>query len=229
MASQLPALHGLIVVRDGHYPRYLPTESASQRRGVIYRKKCPGCLTRYSLLPNDVVPLHSHSLQLMCGRLRASLEGQADRSRAFYQENELLLDDGHHDESWTDSLDSQYPSPRLFRSWRRKLGVRAQAWMHRLLLACIFAGCDLKGRLAEVVQVFAGCSEPLRPLALAAGLVALQQQKSAWDSLPRTVLLLACSASHKPSLAAGRPPPHYGGDLELPTLPALQRQGGLLE
>jgi hypothetical protein len=215
MAAQLPTLLGLIVVRDGHYPRYLPT-AAGPEPGVIYRKKCPGCLTRYSLLPNDVVPLHGHSLGLMCNRLRASLEGRPySRSRAFYEENELLLDDDLEDESWADRLENQH---RLFRSWRRRFGARAQAWMQRLLLACIFAGCDLKGRFAELVQVFSGCPEALRPLALATGLVALLQEKSARDALPTTVLLLACSASHKPSLAAGRPPPHYGGDLELTQL-----------
>lgn len=226
MASELPALHGLIVVRDGDYPRFLEGD-AGLTLGVIFRKKCQGCGTRFSLLPNDVAPLHSAPLTLICNRLRASLEGCSDRSEAFYQEQGLLPDDNNNGESWSDRLEDQCPSPRLFRCWRRKLGARAQAWMHRLLLACIFAGCDLKSRYAELVQVFAGCQDSLRPLALAAGLVALLQEKSAWDALPTTVLLLACSASHKPSLAAGRPPPHYGGDLELPTLPALQRQGGL--
>lgn len=190
--------------------------------GVIFRKKCPGCLTRYSLLPNDVVPLHTHSLDLICSRLRASLEGQVDRSQSFYKENELLPDDDTHSQSWSDSLDSQYPSHLVFRSWRRKFGARAQVWMHRLLLACVFVGCDLKVRFAEGVQAFAGCPEALRALALTTGLVAMMQERTASDSLRSTVLLLACSASHKPILTAGRPPPHYGGDLELPSLPALK-------
>lgn len=234
MAPKLPPLRGLIVVRDGDYDRYLPSD-ADLQRGVIFRKKCPGCLTRFSLLPNDVAPCHTYSLALICSRVRASMQGQADRSRAFYEEQGLSPDDNTRSgESWTERLAAQYkgPSPQLFRHWRLKFPRRAQDWMHRLLLACVFAGCDLKARFAEAVQVFGACPVAMRSLTMAAGLVALmQEENSALDSLKTTVFLMACSSppkpnlapSHKIFLAAGRPPPHYGGDLELPQLPAKSR------
>lgn len=170
-------------------------------------------------------------MHLICSRLRASLEGQPDRSQAFYEEHGLIPDEAPFEEfqpalkavSWSDRLNDKplCPSHQLFRHWRRKWPLRAQAWLQRLLLACIFSGCDLKARLGESLQGFAACPESMRALPLAAGLVGLLQEKPAWASFSTTVFLLGCASSHKIFRAAGRPPPHYGGDLELPQLSAF--------
>ncbi len=215
LAAVLPALLGLILVRDGHYPRFLPTADGL-RLGVICRKKCPGCRTRFSLLPNDVVPLHSCGLPLICCRLRASLACVPDRNEAFYHQHGLLPDD-NIDISWTDRVNENLLSPtnHVFRGWRLKWPRRAQAWLSRLLLACVFAGCDLKSKLATELQQFSGCPATMRALPMAAALVALVQEGRAQDSFQTAVFLLACSPAHKSQLVSGRPPPYYAGDLEL--------------
>lgn len=228
MAPSLPSLPTLRLARDGSYPRFLPV-SFPPTREVVHRKWCSGCCTSFVLLPNDVVPLHKYGLQLIWARLAASLAGQPDHSRDFYDEKGLLSGELPAEDpvpskamSWSDRLYAEplRPSPQLFRHWRQKWPFRAKAWLLSLLLACIHARCDLKKQLGESLTAFTDCPESLRPLLLATGLVALLQEESAERALPAAVFLLGCSSSHKIVRAVGRPPPHYGGDLELPLLQA---------
>lgn len=221
MAAELPSLQGLSVVRNGHYPRFLPVAPRPEK-DLVYRKKCLGCRTNFTLLPNDVIPLHSYGAHLIGSRLEASLAGDADRSQSFYQRHQLIPDEDPQPPhslkaiSWSDRLNDKAlrPSHQLFRHWRRKWSRCSRAWLHRLLLACIFAGCDLKVRLGELLEVYVDCPDPMRSVPLALGLVSLLQGQPVASSLATTVLLLGCSSSHKICRAAGRPPPHYGGDLE---------------
>jgi hypothetical protein len=169
-------------------------------------------------------------LRLICSRLAASLGGHSDRSREFYEDQGLIPDETSTEaplarkaKSWSDRLHERapIPSPQLFHHWRRKWPLRAHLWLHRLTYACIFAGCDLKTRLGQSLLSFTACPESMRSLPLAAGLVGLLQEKPISVAFPTTVTLLGCNPSHKICLAAGRPPPHYGGDLELTRLPAF--------
>lgn len=89
-----------------------------------------------------------------------------------------------------------------------------------LLLTCVHFGCDLKVRLGESLIDFTDCPPLMQPLPLAMGLVALLQEAPVWAAFPSTVFLLGCASSHKICRVSGRPPPHYGGDLEFPQLRA---------
>ncbi len=229
MAPSLPALPVGRLARDGGYPRYLQT-SFPPAKGTVHRKWCSACRTCFVLLPNDVVPLHKYSLQLICDRLDASFAGQSDHSRDFYEEQGLLSGELPTEGrlaptramSWSDQVCSEppRPSPQIFRHWRLKWPSRAQVWLPKLLLACIHASCDLKMRLGESLTGYINCPESMWPLVLATGLAALLQEESAEAALPAAVFLLGCSTSHKISRVSGRPPPHYGGDLEFPQLRA---------
>lgn len=227
MAPSLSLVPVTRLARDGGYERLLPT-SVLPEPGWVFRKWCPGCGTNFTLLPNDVVPSHSYGLKLICSRLTASLEGQPDRSREFYEEHGLIPDEPDDEPqheagkgtSWSDRLNDKplRPSHRLFAHWRGKWPLRARAiWLVRLFLACLHAGCDLKAQLGASLENLVACPEPMRALPMAMGLVALLQEESdVWASLPTAVFLLACSPSHKIARAAGRPPPQYGGALEFP-------------
>lgn len=229
MAPSLSPLPVLKLARDGSYPRYLPV-SFPPTQEEVHRKWCSGCCTSFVLLPNDVVPNHKYGLELIWARLTASLAGLPDHSYVFYEEQGLLLGELPAEErasptramSWSDRLNAEplRPSPQLFRHWRLKWPSRAQAWLLRLLLACIHACCDLKVQLGESLKDCIDCPEGMWPLLLATGMVALLQEESAETALPATVFLLGCSASHKISRVSGRPPPHYRGDLEFPQLRA---------
>jgi len=226
------------LARDGGYERLLPT-GVLPEPGRVFRKWCSGCNTNFTLLPNDVVPSHSFGLELICSRLTASLAGQPDRSRDFYEEHELIPDERDEQElqseagkgtSWSDCLNDKplRPSHRLFAHWRRKWPLRAQAiWLFCLYLACLHDGCDLRTKLGLSLEKLVACAEPMRALPIAMGLVALlQEEPDVWASFPSTVILLACSPSHKIARAAGRPPPQYGGALEFPDSGRTQNNGG---
>lgn len=225
----MPPLPALKLARDGSYPRYLPV-SFPPTKEVVHRKWCSGCRTCFVLLPNDVVPNHKYGLQLIWARLAASLAGQPDHSRVFYEEQGILLGELSAEErvnptkamSWSDQLNAESlrPSPQLFRHWRLKWPSRAQTWLLRLLLACIYACCDLKVQFGESLKDYVDCPKDMWPLLLAAGMVALLQEESAEAALPATVFLLGCSSSHKISRVSGRPPLHYRVDLEFPQLRA---------
>jgi hypothetical protein len=221
VAPHLSNLLGLTLVRNGDYPRLLPLESHLVECSIC-RKKCSGCRISFSLLPNDVVPLHSYGLQLISDRVRASLAGQPDKSREFYEIHELLPDEpeipsGLKATSWSDRLNDEppRPSPQLFSHWRRKWSAQATAWLRQLLLACLLVGADLKGKLADRLLEFYGCPKSMRAVPFAIGLVSLLHGSDAALPISRTVFLLGCRPSHKICRAAGRPPPQYGGDLEL--------------
>lgn len=216
MAAKLPALLGLTLVRDGEYQRFLPL-SQGLKRCSIYRKKCQRCKRRFSILPNDVVPLHSYSLQLITSRLQASLEGQSDRSREFYEQQGLIPDD-NVSSSWSDQLNEAPPRPsrQLFRHWRLKWRSQAHVWLQSLVFANIYAGCDLKSAFALRLQNFKQMPALLNALALAIGLIAMLQSRTVKEALPGAVFLLSCSPSHKVFLAGGRPPPQYCGAMEFP-------------
>lgn len=186
---------------------------------LAFRKKCPSCKTRFTLLPADVVPLHSYGLKIISARLRVSLEGKADRCKEFYEQHGLIPDEANEEPlvSWSDQLNSEplRPSHQLFRHWRRKWASQAQAWLHCLLLACLYAGCDLRQHLARQLEDFCLVPPSLNALALAVGLKSLIQEDSAWNSFTDTVFLLSFTPAHKILRADGRPPPQYGGAREL--------------
>lgn len=216
MAPLLPALPGLTLVRNGSYSRLLSTTGGPSRE-LIFRKKCPGCRTGFSLLPNDVVPLHSYGLPLVSARLHATICGDSLRSRQFYADRNLVPDDiEFQDVSWSDRLNQQplRPAHQLFARWSRKWRRGAQEWLQVLLFACIFAGCDLKKLLADDPAGLMRCPADLRPIALAAGLIALLRQQPLSSTFPSAMLVLSCAPSHKRFRVAGRPPPQYGGELE---------------
>jgi hypothetical protein len=216
----LPKLRlGLTLVRNGTYPRLFPLQTGLER-GVVHRKKCPSCKTQFSLLPNDIAPLHSYGLPLICSRLAATLDGQPHASRHFYEQHQPVpdasIDEDLRGQSWSDRMSENppCPSPQLFRRWSLKWPSRAQEWLDSLLLGCLNSGCDLKGKLAQRLAGFLLCPEAMRALPLAAGMVCLLLPEEA-DWFQAAVRLLAFSPSHKNFRAAGRPPPHYGGALKL--------------
>lgn len=221
MAAKLSPLLGLTLVRDGDYRRHFWVCRRFEI-GVVIRKKCRNCGVRFSLLPNDVIPMHSYGLSLIQSRLQASLEGVADRSRAFYKDHQLLPDDLLAEEaqpptlSWSDQLNDEplRPSHQLFASWRRKWPRRAQVWLHLLLLACIHIGADLSSAFAQKLQNLAECPLPMRSFAHAVGLISLLRDESAKSAFAPTIVLLACRPAHKNFRAVGRPPPYLWGALE---------------
>lgn len=223
MAPTLSTLPVARLARNSSYPRLLPTSSLPES-GRVFRKRCAGCRTNFTLLPNDVAPGHSYGLKLIVARLAASLEGEPDRSQRFYDQQNLIPDELEQQPnetmgkgaSWSDRLNARplRPSHRLFSHWRSKWAVRGQFWLPWLLLASLLARCDLKTRFTESLTCFENCPLQLRPLAIAVGLVALHRRESVWTSLARTIFLVGCRPSHKIARAAGRPPPQYGGDLE---------------
>lgn len=208
------------MTRNGGYDRYFEIERRLQLCWV-YRKKCPRCLISFSLLPDDVLPLHSYGLELIRDRVLACLDGIPLRSRDFYVDKGLLPEDEESDaESWSDRLESEplTPSHQLFQAWRVKFARRSDVWIKLLLVACIVAGCDLRSRLGKSLANFQRTPVDLHGFLLAAGLVGLLQGASVRGSLGQTLWILSGSntTSHKILRALGRPPPQYGGDLELP-------------
>lgn len=230
VAPSLPALPVARLARNSSYPRLLPT-SPLPDAGRVFRKRCSGCGTNFTLLPNDVAPGHSYGLELIAARLAASLEGEPDRSQRFYDRQNLIPDEPDQSKeeqtgrgtSWSDRLNARplRPSHRLFSHWRSKWAIRGQSWLPWLLLASLLSRCDLKMRFAESLTCFENCPAQLRPLAIAVGLVALHRRETVWTSLTRTVFLVGCRPSHKIARAAGRPPPQYGGDLEFGELGSI--------
>lgn len=215
--SSLPP--GLRLVKNGGYLRQLDLD-AGFTPARIFRKLCRGCHTSFTLLPNDVVPLHSFGLTLIAARVEASLRGVPDRDQQFYRERGLIPDEPEFENvSWSDRLNDKplRPSHRLFAGWRRKWGLLSRPWLVALLSACIYMGCDLRTQLGHSLQAMTRCPESLRSLALAAGLLGLLRDESAWSALPAAIRLTACRPSHKRARAGGRPPPQYGGALEFLT------------
>lgn len=210
---------GLRLVKNGGYLRQLDLDGGP-RPARIFRKYCPGCHTGFTLLPNDVVPLHSYGLAFIAARVEASLRGVPDRDRQFYRERDLIPDEPEFENvSWSDRLNDKplRPSHRLFANWRKKWGLRSRPWLVALLSACIYLGCDLRTQLGESLETMTRCPESMRPLAIAVGLLGLLREASAWSVLPAAIQLTACRPSHKLARAGGRPPPQYGGALEFLT------------
>jgi hypothetical protein len=211
-------LLGLALVRNGTYRRLFELEGGLHQ-SVVHRKKCPRFKMQFSLLPNDVVPLHSYGLPLISSRLTATLAGQPHGSRDFYEQHCPVPDEtaveGLRGQSWSDRMSESLPcpSPQLFRRWSRKWPFRAHEWLECLLLACLCVGGDLKGTLGQRLASYLLCPEPLRPLPIAAGMFSLLSEDADWFS--GAVRLLAFRPSHTIFRAAGRQPPHYGGALRL--------------
>ena len=168
--------------------------------------------------------MHSYGLELISSRLIATGEGQAERSREFYVSQALLPDDsvlrasrsGQKGRSWSDRLNDSplRPSHQLFRQWRLKWVESSVGVLRELLVACLLVGCDLKVQLGRSLQHFEQCPLAARSLLISVGLTALLRQESVAEAFPLTVLLLGHAPSHKTFRAVGRPPPHYGGQLE---------------
>jgi len=222
MATLLPTLLGLRLVRNGSYSRRFP-ESTGYAESLVYRKKCQRCRVNFSLLPNDIIPLHSYGSHLICDRLEAYANGISGRSQEFYVSRGLVPDGGDDHEqkagrgtSWSDRLTDSplQPSHHLFRQWRRKWAASAGRCLGGLLKACILIGGDLKSKLGLSLEKFSQCSPSVRSLLLSAGLIALLREESVLEAWPMTVLLLGHSPSHKSFRAAGRSPPQYGGHLK---------------
>ena len=173
-------------------------------------------------MPEDVLPLHSYGMKLICDRVMAGIDGASLRSESFYEEAGLIpagyTEGQEQGTSWSDLLESEplTPSYQLFHQWEKRLSRRAQLWLRWLAVACVLAGCDLRARLGENLESFGKCPKNLRPLLLAVGLVSLLQNRPVRVCLGETLRLLCGSliGTHKPLRAAGRPPPQYGGDLD---------------
>lgn len=222
MAAVLSSLPGLRLVRNGGYARRFP-EANGFAKSLVYRKRCQRCRVNFSLLPNDMVPLHSYGLQLISDRLRATANGVGDRSQKFYVSQGLFSDEvndnykpGARGMAWSDRLNDRplRPAHQLFRAWRRKWAAAAVARLRELLLACILVGCDLKSQLGKSLEQFADCSPSARSLLLSVGLIALLREETVIEAWPWATLLLGHTSSHKSFRAAGRPPPQYGGHLK---------------
>ena len=192
----------------------------------ICRKWCETCQLSFTLLPEDVLPLHSYGLGFIDARLMACADGQPLRSRDFYEQHGAVAKTNAEERaaeefSWSEQLEMEpvNPSHQLFLYWRRKFAARAQVWLHYLLAACILSGCDLRVRLGKSLEGFRKCPPELYPLLLSAGLVGLLQDRPVRSCLGDTLWLLcgANTGSHKILQAPGRPSPHYGQSLEFPS------------
>lgn len=204
--------------KDGNYERFLSVDRQLEL-GVIYRKVCGSCGTRFSLLPDDVVPLHSYGADVLAARLVASLLGESLNSWSFYESQGLLPADApaRDDPSWTDWLDFNpiAPSAQTFRGWGIKFGRAASSWLRLLIWSCIYAGASLEERLGSVLAGFPLCPSTLNALGLSGGALSLLMGKPVAICIRERLPLLACRPpSHKPLRAFGRPPPLYGGCLE---------------
>lgn len=203
--------------KNGSYWRLLSLD----RRLVlerIFRKQCRQCRATFSLLPDDVVPLHSYGRDVIADRLVASLRGLPLRSRDFYEEQGLLPDDAPAaDEAWTDWVDANplAPTVQTLGTWGAKFGRLAENWLRLLLWGCIYAGAAIDTRFAASLAAYPQCPKRLHALALSAALMGNLLGKPIEVCLRERLGLLACRpSSHKTSRAFGRPPPQYGGSLE---------------
>lgn len=209
--------------KNGDYERLL-TVDRQPELSPIYRKWCGGCGTHFSLLPCDVVPLHSYRADFMAARLVASLLGEPLRSRSFYESQGLVPVDAPaagSDQSWTDWLDSNpiTPSGQTFLSWGVKFGRSSASWLRLLIWSCIHVGASLEKRLGTILVSFSQCPSTLNPLGISGGALSLLLGKPVEVCIRERLPLLACRPpSHKPLRASGRPPPQYGGSLECPFL-----------
>ena len=160
--------------RTGSYPRWIPVGAREERRATIYRRKCAGCGRSFALLPEDVLPGHRHSLELVAAGLWRGLNGDSARSRSFFEEELGIRQPPDDQSSWTDFLDSLSPPPRpgpsRFQGWMRWADRRALAWLGPLAVACLDAGCQLRSDLGDVMQPLAGASARSAALALVLGL-----------------------------------------------------------
>jgi hypothetical protein len=189
----------------------------------IYRKWCENCQQSFTLLPADVLPGHSYGLEFVGDRLMACIDGVSLRSRDFYEQQGFVPTvsperRAAEECSWSDRLEIEplTPSHQLFLRWRKSFSQRAKAWLQWLLVACMLSGCDLRVRLGETLESFTRCPKDLYPLILSAGLVGLIQDQPVRSCLGQTLRLLCGSSigAHKILQASGRPPLHYGPDLE---------------
>ena len=207
--------------KNGSYWRLLSLDRQLEL-GRIYRKYCHGCGTSFSLLPSDVVPLHSYGRDLIAARLVGSLRGESLRSRDFYEEQGLLPDDAPADDlegSWTDWIDSNpiNPTGQTFRGWGVKFGCSAANWLRLLIWSCIYAGVSLDSKLGLLLAGYSQCPSSLNPLGISGGAFSLLLGRPVEVCIRECLGLLACQPpSHKPLRASGRPPPQYGGSLGCP-------------
>ncbi len=162
--------------RNGSYIRWIPVGGKEERREIIYRRKCAGCRRSFSLLPQDVLPGHRHSLELVAAGLWRGLNGDSARSRSFFEEELGIRQPPDDPTSWTDFLDSLDPPPRpepsRLQGWMRWADRRALAWLGPLAVACLDAGCQLRSDLRDVMQPLAGATVCSAALALVLGLFA---------------------------------------------------------
>jgi hypothetical protein len=209
------------LVKNGGYSRLL-TVTLLPKDAWIYRKWCPGCRQSFTLLPEDVMPLHSYGQSSMSHGILACINGVAQPSPEYCETGCLLPVKGEEagpgDAPLVELKEGETftPSYQLFQLWRQKFARSAHLLLPGLLMACILAGCDLRKRLGESLSSFNACPTDLRPLLLAAGLVGLLREQAVSDCLAPTLRLLCgtTSRSHKPSAAAARPPPNVGQTLD---------------
>ena len=218
-----PSCYGYLT-KNGGYSRLLTLDKLPEP-AEIYKKYCENCRLSFTLLPEDVLPLHSYGLEFVSARVMASIDGVSLRSRDFYEKMGLApvaaADEPNGGGlSWSDYLELEplTPSYQLFHRWRQRFSQRAQVWLRWLMVACVMGGCDLRTRLGESLEEFGKCPEDLYALLLAAGLVGLLQDRPVRLCFGDTLRLLCGAIPGSPKLlrAAGRPPPHYGRDLEFP-------------
>jgi hypothetical protein len=128
-----PQCHSRSLVLNGGYSRLL-TVALLPEPAWVYRKSCPGCRQSFTLLPDDVLPLHSYGQGIVNQRILACLDGLPLRSREFYEQKGLVGKRPDNvpemESSWTDQLDWEplSPSYQLFQYWRGKFSRRAQLW-----------------------------------------------------------------------------------------------------
>ena len=66
-------------------------------------------------MPEDVLPLHSYGMKLICDRVMAGIDGASLRSESFYEEAGLIpagyTEGQEQGTSWSDLLESEPLTP----------------------------------------------------------------------------------------------------------------------
>lgn len=201
------------LARNGSYPRGIPVDGAT-RPGWIYRKHCSRCKTSFSLLPDFVLPHHRYGVVLVVDWLKDCLQGAPCRSCEFLDRHGIERPAEDSQTCYSDVLDDERTRPgyQLLNTWARKFSDRCLGALPRLVMACVFLGCDLKTRLGEHLRRLAIRSPRVWPLGLALGLVLSVREAYGCPPGPlaEPLTLLLGLLSHERRRAPGEVPSYDG-------------------
>lgn len=172
------------LVRDGGYPRWIPTTGGQSTLGRIYRKWCSRCGVSFSLLPDFIPKGLRYSCLLVADWLWEALKGTSCRSRAFLERHEVPVPDEEPGQSWTYLLDSARTQPgyQLLARWVTRFSARALTALPTLMTACIVLGCDLR---AEADRFSGMVSAPARAFPIAVALYLWSAMRGTGEELER--------------------------------------------